>query len=98
MLRKLSVLALGGSIAAPGDPGGCQRDLATRCNGTTVITEAKESSAVSSPEPADEFSEVWGEREEARGGCWAVAEVMALAPAVSGAIESHLWLLVRLSF
>lgn len=55
------------------------------------MTEAKESSAVSSPEPADEFSDARGEREEARGGCWAAGGVLALAPVVWDAIESRLW-------
>lgn len=55
------------------------------------MTEAKESSAVSSPKLADEFSEARGEREEARGGCCAVGGVMALAPVVWDVIESRLW-------
>ena len=62
------------------------------------MTEAKESSAVSSPEPADEFSEARGERDEAQGGWWVMRGVPALAPVVWDAIESRLWLLVRLSF
>lgn len=46
------------------------------------MTEAKDSSAVSSPELADESSEAWGEREEERGGCWAAGGVPVVATAV----------------
>lgn len=55
------------------------------------MTEAKESSAVSSPEPADEFSKAGEERKESRRERSVARGVPALAAAVSGAIESNLW-------